>query len=296
MAITAAMVKELRDKTGAGMLDCKKALEETNGDVNLAIDYLREKGIAKAAKKADRIAAEGLTSVLIKGNDALLFELNSETDFVAKNDQFLALLEKLGALLIDSDVKTAEEALKLVNAEGLSVEQLLLGATATIGEKISLRRLVRKTKKDSEGFGSYAHMGGKISVLTILEKEDATVAKDLAMHITVFKPRFLKREDVDQETVAHETKIITEMMANDESLANKPEKVLQGILQGKLSKVLQEFVLVEQAYVKDPAIKVKDYLKSNNNQIVDYVRLEVGEGIEKVESDFAAEVMAQVKK
>jgi len=296
MAITAAMVKELRDKTGAGMLDCKKALEETNGDVNLAIDYLREKGIAKAAKKADRIAAEGLTSVLIKGNDALLFELNSETDFVAKNDQFLALLEKLGALLIDSDVQTAEEALKLVNAEGLSVEQLLLGATATIGEKISLRRLVRKTKKDSEGFGSYAHMGGKISVLTILEKEDATVAKDLAMHITVFKPRFLKREDVDQETVAHETKIITEMMANDESLANKPEKVLQGILQGKLSKVLQEFVLVEQAYVKDPAIKVKDYLKSNNNQIVDYVRLEVGEGIEKVESDFAAEVMAQVKK
>src|SRR5690606_33864722 len=183
-----------------------------------------------------------------------------------------------------------------VDAEGLSVEQLLLGATATIGEKISLRRLVRKTKKDSEGFGSYAHMGGKISVLTILEKEDATVAKDSAMHITVFKPRFLKREDVDQETVAHETKIITEMMANDESLANKPEKVLQGILQGKLSKVLQEFVLVEQAYVKDPAIKVKDYLKSNNNQIVDYVRLEVGEGIEKVESDFAAEVMAQVKK
>ncbi len=296
MVITAAMVKELRDKTGAGMLDCKKALEETNGDVAKAVDYLREKGMAKAAKKADRIAAEGLTSVLVKGNEAVLFELNSETDFVAKNDQFLKLLDNLGELIAASNATTTEEALALKDGSGQTVEQLLLSATATIGEKISLRRVIRITKKAEEGFGSYKHMGGRISVLTVTKTADAEVAKDLAMHVCVFNPKFLTRADVDQKTVEHETHIIKEQMAADASLASKPEKVLEGILQGKLSKILQEFVLVDQAFVKDPSIKVAQYLKSHNNDIVSYVRLEVGEGIEKEQTDFAAEVMAQVKK
>src|SRR5690606_3474923 len=294
MVITAAMVKELRDKTGAGMLDCKKALEETQGDVNKAIDYLREKGIAKAAKKADRIAAEGLTNVLINGNEAVLFELNSETDFVNKNEKFHALLEEIGQIILNSNANSTEEALELTK-DGVTVAQMLLTATATIGEKISLRRVIRVTKEANQGFGAYKHMGGKISVLTITEKEDQAVAKDIAMHVCVFNPKFLRRENVDQATIEHETHILKELMANDASLAGKPEKVLEGILAGKLSKLLQEFVLVDQAFVKDPSIKVAQFLKNNGNDIVSYVRLEVGEGIEKVETDFAAEVMAQAK-
>lgn len=294
MVVTAAMVKELREKTGAGMLDCKKALEENNGDIDKAIDYLREKGIAKAAKKADRVAAEGLTSVLVNGNEAVLFELNSETDFVAKNQQFLDLLDKVGNIILNSSAQTTEEALALVS-EGQTLEQILLTATATIGEKISLRRVVRVTKEDAQGFGAYKHMGGKISVLTITEKENAEVAKDLAMHICVFNPRFMDRASVDQETIDKESHIIHELMAQDASLAGKPAKVLEGIAAGKLSKVLQEFVLLDQAFVKDPAIKVSQYLSNAKNNIVSYTRLAVGEGIEKVETDFAAEVMAQAK-
>lgn len=292
MVVTAAMVKELRERTGAGMLDCKKALEENEGNIEKAIDFLREKGIAKAAKKADRVAAEGLTSVVVNGNEAVLFELNSETDFVAKNQQFLDLLEKIGSIISNSTASNTEEALALV-FEGQSVEQILLSATATIGEKISLRRVMRVTKADGQGFGAYKHMGGKISVLTITEKEDAEVAKDLAMHVCVFNPRFMDRDSVDQETIEKESHIIHELMAQDASLANKPAKVLEGIAAGKLSKVLQEFVLLDQAFVKDPAIKVSQYLSQHKNNIVSYVRLAVGEGIEKVETDFAAEVMAQ---
>lgn len=296
MTITAAMVKELRQKTGAGMLDCKKALEETNGDIEAAATLLREKGIAKAAKKADRIAAEGLTSVVVKGNEAVLFELNSETDFVAKNKQFTDLIEELGNLFIESNVASVEEALALKDASGKTVEEVILGATATIGEKISLRRVVRVKKTDAQGFGAYKHMGGRISVLTVLESANEELAKDLAMHITVFNPQFLSRKDVNQSTIEVETKVISEQIANDESLQGKPEKILNGILQGRLNKVLQEIVLLDQGFVKDPSITVANYLKSANNNILSYVRLEVGEGIEKKVDDFAAEVMAQVNK
>ncbi|OED59055.1 translation elongation factor Ts [Acholeplasma laidlawii] len=296
MTITAAMVKELRQKTGAGMLDCKKALEETNGDIEAAATLLREKGIAKAAKKADRIAAEGLTSVVVKGNEAVLFELNSETDFVAKNKQFTDLIEGLGNLFIESNVASAEEALALKDASGKTVEEVVLGATATIGEKISLRRVIRVKKSDTQGFGAYKHMGGRISVLTVLETPNEELAKELAMHITVFNPQFLSRNDVNQSTIDVETKVISEQIANDESLQGKPEKILNGILQGRLNKVLQEIVLLDQGFVKDPSVTVANYLKSANNNILSYVRLEVGEGIEKRVDDFAAEVMAQVNK
>lgn len=296
MTITAAMVKELRQKTGAGMLDCKKALEDTNGDIEAAATLLREKGIAKAAKKADRIAAEGLTSVVVKGNEAVLFELNSETDFVAKNKQFTNLIEGLGNLFIESNVASAEEALALKDASGKTVEEVVLGATATIGEKISLRRVIRVKKSDTQGFGAYKHMGGRISVLTVLETPNEELAKELAMHITVFNPQFLSRNDVNQSTIDVETKVISEQIANDESLQGKPEKILNGILQGRLNKVLQEIVLLDQGFVKDPSVTVANYLKSANNNILSYVRLEVGEGIEKRVDDFAAEVMAQVNK
>ncbi|MBG0762999.1 elongation factor Ts [Acholeplasma laidlawii] len=296
MTITAAMVKELRQKTGAGMLDCKKALEDTNGDIEAAATLLREKGIAKAAKKADRIAAEGLTSVVVKGNEAVLFELNSETDFVAKNKQFTDLIEGLGNLFIESNVASVEEALALKDASGKTVEEVVLGATATIGEKISLRRVIRVKKSDTQGFGAYKHMGGRISVLTVLETPNEELAKDLAMHITVFNPQFLSRNDVNQSTIDVETKVISEQIANDESLQGKPEKILNGILQGRLNKVLQEIVLLDQGFVKDPSVTVANYLKSANNNILSYVRLEVGEGIEKRVDDFAAEVMAQVNK
>jgi|SRR5690554_352033 len=296
MTITAAMVKELRQKTGAGMLDCKKALEETNGDIEAAATLLREKGMAKAAKKADRIAAEGLTSIEVKDNEAVLFELNSETDFVAKNNQFIELIDALGQLFMNSDVTNAEDALKLKDASGKTVDEVILGATAKIGEKISLRRLVRVTKETSQGFGAYKHMGGRISVLTVLDKPNDELAKDLAMHITVFNPQFLSRKDVDQSTIETETKVLSEQIANDESLQGKPEKILNGILQGRLNKTLQEIVLLDQGFVKDPSVTVANHLKAANNSILSYVRLEVGEGIEKKVDDFAAEVMAQVNK
>ena len=296
MTITAAMVKEHRQKNGEGMKEKKKALEDTNGDIEAAATLLREKGIAKAAKKADRIAAEGLTSVVVKGNEAVLFELNSETDFVAKNKQFTDLIEGLGNLFIESNVASAEEALALKDASGKTVEEVVLGATATIGEKISLRRVIRVKKSDTQGFGAYKHMGGRISVLTVLETPNEELAKELAMHITVFNPQFLSRNDVNQSTIDVETKVISEQIANDESLQGKPEKILNGILQGRLNKVLQEIVLLDQGFVKDPSVTVANYLKSANNNILSYVRLEVGEGIEKRVDDFAAEVMAQVNK
>jgi len=296
MTITAAMVKELRQKTGAGMLDCKKALEETNGDIEAAITLLREKGMAKAVKKADRIAAEGLTSVAIKDNEAVLFEVNSETDFVAKNAQFIDLVENLGQIFINSDVDSAEAALQLKDESGKTVEDIILSATATIGEKISLRRVVRVKKEDGQGFGTYKHMGGRISVVTVLEKPDEELGKDIAMHVTVFNPQFLSKNDVDQKTVDTETHLIQEQIANDESLKDKPEKILSGIVQGRLNKTLSEIVLLDQGFVKDPSISVAKHLKQANNNILNYVRLEVGEGIEKRVDDFAAEVMAQVNK
>jgi len=296
MTITAAMVKELRQKTGAGMLDCKKALEETNGDIEAAITLLREKGMAKAVKKADRIAAEGLTSVAIKDNEAVLFEVNSETDFVAKNAQFIDLVENLGQIFINSDVDSAEAALQLKDESGKTVEDIILSATATIGEKISLRRVVRVKKEDGQGFGTYKHMGGRISVVTVLEKPDEELGKDIAMHVTVFNPQFLSKKDVDQKTVDTETHLIQEQIANDESLKDKPEKILSGIVQGRLNKTLSEIVLLDQGFVKDPSISVAKHLKQANNNVLNYVRLEVGEGIEKRVDDFAAEVMAQVKK
>lgn len=287
MAITAQMVKELREITGAGMMDCKGALDHTNGDLQAAIDYLREKGIAKAAKKAGRIAAEGLCSVVTSGNEAVIFELNSETDFVAKNNKFLDLLDKVGQTILNSKAMTTEESLVLT-VDGKNLETLLAEATASIGEKISLRRVSRVVKTNEQGFGAYKHMGGRIAVLALLSADDSEVAKDIAMHVAAQKPLYLDRTQVNQETLEHEKHVLTQQALAE----GKPANIVDKMVIGRLNKYLQDICLVDQGFVKDPDQKVSEYLKSHKNSVLSFIRLEVGEGIEKKEEDFAAEVAA----
>jgi elongation factor Ts len=288
--ITASQVKELREKTGAGMMDCKHALEETQGDVNLAVDWLREKGIAKAAKKAGRIAAEGLTRCKIEGNLAVVYEINSETDFVAKNDQFQDLLELTGNALLASAPKNLEEAL-LAPVNHRTVGDYITDATAMIGEKINLRRYELVSKTDAEVFGSYIHMGGKIAVVVKM-KEGATaeVAKDMAMQVASMNPSFISRKDMPVEYIDHERNIQREIIKNDEVLAAKPDKVREGIMEGRLSKQLQEISLVDQIFFKNQDLKVSEVLKSEKAEVLSFVRYMVGEGIEKKEDNFAEEV------
>ena len=288
--ITAKMVKELRDITGAGMMDCKKALTETNGDIQKAVDFLRERGIAQAAKKSGRIAAEGLADVVVEGNKALLFELNSETDFVAKNKEFLTLLDNVGNIIFNSDATNTEEALVLKTDEG-TLADLLTNATAKIGEKITLRRVTVLTKEDNQGFGSYSHMGGRIVSVVLLNEDNEEVGKDVAMHVAASNPKFLNRDQVDQDTLEHEKEVLTNQALQE----GKPANIVEKMVVGRLNKFLQDICLVDQSFVKDGDITVKQYLKNSNNDILSFVRLEVGEGIEKREEDFAAEVAAVTK-
>ena len=292
-AITASLVKELRDRTGAGMMDCKKALTNCDGDLSKAADWLRENGIAKAVKKAGRIAAEGLSKVVVKGNKACVVEINSETDFVAKNEQFLTLVDTIANALVDAGVKTVEEA-NAVSVNGETIESLLINATATIGEKITLRRFEVVEKADDEVFGDYVHMGGKISVIVVLKGSDATVAHNIAMQVASMSPSYISRDYMEAEGVEKERAIQTEILKNDASLAGKPEKVLAGIIEGRGSKTLQEMCLVDQLYILDQGMKVSQYLKSNNTAVTSMVRYAVGEGIEKREENFAEEVAKQM--
>ena len=295
MAITAKQVKELREKTGAGMMDCKKALTANDGDIAKAIDWLREKGIAKAAKKEGRIAAEGLTRVAVSGNTAVLFEVNSETDFVSKNEQFLSLLDKIQAAVLANKPADEKAALELSTEEG-TISDLITNATATIGEKISLRRVQVVTKEDNQFFGSYMHMGGKISALVVLSgKEDATVAKNLAMQVASMSPSYVSQKDIPAEIVEHERQLQLSMMQQDPKMANKPEKVLEGILKGKVDKHFKDQCLVEQEYIFGEKQKVSQFLKESQVDVVSFVRYAAGEGIEKREENFAEEVMAQIK-
>ena len=291
--ITAQMVKELREKTGAGMMDCKTALTECDGDMAKSIDWLREKGIAKAAKKSDRIAAEGLTRVAVEGNTGIVFEVNSETDFVAKNEQFLALLDTVRDVLLTEKPADLDAALACT-VNGETVADIITTATATIGEKITLRRFAVVEKADDEFFGAYMHMGGKISALVVLKgKEDAKVAKDIAMQVASMNPQYVSRNDMPAEVVEHERKVQTEIVKNDEKLASKPEKVLAGIIEGKVSKNLKDSCLVEQEFFLNPDQKVGQYLKESGVEVPSFVRYAVGEGIEKREDNFAEEVMSQ---
>ena len=295
MAITAAQVKELRELTGAGMMDCKKALTECEGDTKKAIDWLREKGIAKAAKKEGRIAAEGLAKILIEGNKAVVLEVNSETDFVAKNDRFLALLDAAAKAIFNSNAKTVEEALALPTAEG-TLNDSFIGAVAVIGEKITLRRFEIVEKSDDELFGSYTHQGGRIVAVTVVKgTADAQVAKNMAMQVASMNPTYVSRNEMPQDVIAHEREVQEGIMANDPSLANKPEKVKAGIIEGRVSKSLQDMCLVDQEYFLDTNLKCGQYLKENNAEVVKFVKYIVGEGIEKKQDDFAAEVAAMAK-
>ena len=289
MAITAAMVKELREKTSAGMMDCKKALVETNGDMSAAIDWLRERGIAKAAKKSDRVAAEGLCSVAIEGNTAVIFELNSETDFVAKNEQFLTLLDKLGKILVANKPASVEAALEIA-VDGVTVNEMLIEATSTIGEKITLRRLTVVEKADNEFFGSYLHMGGRIAALTVVEGKEE-VAKDAAMHAAAINPQYLTQSEVPAEVVTKEREILTQEALNE----GKPANIVEKMVEGRIRKFLADVCMLEQPFVKDGDLTVAKWAANNGSTIKLFVRLEVGEGIEKVVTNFAEEVMSQVR-
>ena len=294
MKITAQMVKELREKTGAGMMDCKKALTETEGNMDKAIDYLREKGIAKAAKKADRVAAEGATYIEVSGNTATLIEVNCETDFVTKNDQFKTLLSDLAKHIVKLQPKSVEEALEQkLNGDGDTVETYINSAISKIGEKISLRRFTILTKTDNDVFGSYLHMGGRIGVLTVLEgTTDEQVGKDVAMHIAAVNPRYVSRDEVSEEEVNHERGVLKQQALNE----GKPEKIVEKMVEGRLNKFFQEICLLEQEFVKDPDQKVKKYVSDKGASVKSFARYEVGEGLEKREENFAEEVMSQIKK
>lgn len=292
MAIKASQVKELREKTGAGMMDCKKALTETDGDVVKAIDWLREKGIAKSAKKAGRIAAEGLTRVATDGNTGVVFEVNSETDFVAKNEQFLHLLDVIEKAMLAAKPASTEEALAVETAEG-TVNDLIVNATATIGEKISFRRVAVVEKADDEVFGSYMHMGGTISALAVV-KGDATVAKNIAMQVASMNPVYATEADIPADAFEHEKQLQMQMMKEDPKMAGKPEKVLENILKGKVKKHFKDQCLADQEFFLDTKKSVTQYLKEEKAEVKSFVRFQVGEGMEKKEEDFAAEVAAQM--
>ena len=288
--ISASLVKELREKTGAGMLDCKKALEATNGSIDEAVDWLREKGISKAAKKADRIAAEGVAAILTEGNDAAILEMNSETDFVAKNAEFQELVSETLKTIIKSDAKTLDEVLNLPYAEG-TINDFIIAKTAKIGEKLSLRRLEVVSKSDDEVFGSYLHMGGKIAVLTVLKGANESVAKDVAMQAAAMRPSYVFISDVPESVVENERKIQKELAMSE----GKPADIAEKMVEGRIKKYYKEICLAEQPFIKDGDISVSEYVKKNNGEIISMIRYEVGEGMEKRSENFAEEVMAQVK-
>ncbi|CCY27899.1 MAG: translation elongation factor Ts [Candidatus Faecisoma sp.] len=289
--MSASLVKELRELTGAGMLDCKKALEACNGNIDDAIAWLREKGISKAAKKADRIAAEGLADILIEGNKAVIVEVNSETDFVAKNQEFKDLVKAILKAIIENEPKTNEDVLNLV-VDGETVNDLIVNKTAKIGEKLSFRRFSKIEKNDEQVFGSYIHMGGKIAVLTRLNGANEEVAKDVAMHAAAMRPSVVRREQVPQEEVEKEREILKEQAINE----GKPAEIAEKMVEGRLAKFFKEVCLEEQPFVKDGDINVLTYVKNNNGTIEDMVRFEVGEGMEKREENFAEEVAKQMGK
>ena len=287
--VTASLVQELRKKTGAGMLDCKKALEANNSDINASIDWLREKGISKAAKKADRIAAEGIAAILTKGNKAVVIEVNSETDFVAKNEKFTSMVSTILNTVVDSDAKTVEEVLNLSCGEG-TIEDLIVSNTATIGEKLDLRRIAVVEKEDNESFGEYIHMGGRIAVLITVSGASSEVAKDVAMHAAAMRPNYVSKDEVPTDEINKEREILKEQAINE----GKPANIAEKMVEGRIRKYYEEICLEEQAFVKDGDLKVKEFVSKNGGSIKSMIRFEVGEGIEKKEENFAEEVAKQI--
>ncbi|MCM3713223.1 translation elongation factor Ts [Alkalihalobacillus oceani] len=293
MAVTASMVKELREKTGAGMMDCKKALTETGGDMEKAVDFLREKGMASAAKKADRVAAEGLALVKAEGNKAVIVEVNSETDFVAKNENFQKLVDELAGHILTNAPASVEEALGQSFKDGQTVQDYISSSIAKIGEKISLRRFEIVEKQDGDVFGEYLHMGGRIGVLTVIgNSQDGELAKDIAMHVAAIKPTYVSRDEVAAEEVEREREVLKQQALNE----GKPENIVEKMVEGRLSKFFEQVCLLDQPFVKDGDHKVGKYVQSKGAEVKSFIRYEVGEGMEKREDNFAEEVMSQVKK
>ena len=283
-----ALIKVLRERTGAGMMDCKKALEASGNDVEKSIDWLREKGIAKQAAKASRIAAEGMASTYVEGNKAIILEVNCETDFVAKGDRYHALVENVAKQTLEANAKDIDTAKEITN-------QLFVDATVAMGEKINYRRFEYVEKQDGEEFGAYVHMGGKIAVVTVTSK-NADVAKGLAIHIAANNPQYISMKDIPADVLEHERAITLEAAKNDEKLANKPENILKGIVEGKVRKMLAESVLEEQVYLMgDGTQTVGQYLKSVGVTLVKFVRYALGDGLEKRVDNFAEEVMKEAK-
>ena len=289
MASNIELIKILRERTGAGMMDCKRALDETNNDVDKATDWLREKGIAKQAKKADRIAAEGLA--LIEKcccGAACVCEVNCETDFVANSDPFKALVSECCKKALSTNPADVAALSEAVKAE-------FTDAAVKLGEKLTIRRFDIVYTNEGEGLGTYIHQGGKIAVIVRLEKDNPELAKGLAMQIAANSPKYVLESDIPASVIEAETKIQLEASKNDPKLANKPEAALANIVKGKVHKILSESVLAEQDYLLDPSKKVGDVLKTADNKVLQFIRYQVGEGLEKRHDDFAKEVMAQVK-
>ena len=287
----ASDVKELREKTGAGMLDCKKALEENNGDMEKAAELLRERGIAKAAKKSGRIAAEGLVAAYVSEDKKVgaVVEVNAETDFVAKNEEFTNFVDYLADQILANDVATVEDVLAIEDG-GETINDKLVALVAKIGEKISFRRFEKVTKEDDSNFGTYKHMGGKIGVIVVVKGANEEVAKDVAMQACAMNPTGLNRDSIPAEVIEREAKIIKEQVMAE----GKPEDIAEKMVTGRLNKFYKEVCLVEQAFIKDSGMSVADYVKNNGGEVLSMVRVAVGEGIEKRQDNFAEEVMAQI--
>ena len=286
MATMIELIKELRATTGAGMMDCKRALEATNMDIDLAKDWLREKGITTAEKKQARIAAEGLTTALVGKNETVILEINCETDFVARGETFIQIVEDSAKLLLKHLPKTHEEADALI-------QPLFNEATLKIGEKLSFRRF-KIIKASAENVFAYKHMGGKIISVVVLEKADQELARGLAMHIAANNPSYIKKDDIPQSEVEKETRIQTEAAKNDEELAKKPANILERIVAGRVSKAFNDNTLSEQVYLLDGEKKVGVVLKELGNTVTRFVRYQCGEGLEKRKDDFADEVMGAI--
>ena len=285
------LIKQLRDRTGAGLMDCKTALLNNDEDLDKATDWLREKGLAKAAKKADRIAAEGLalTKTCEKCGKTVILEVNCETDFVAKGDAFKELVENVAGEILKNEPKDVDAAKELTTA-------LFTDATVKMGEKFDLRRF-EVIEKGNNFVYTYIHMGGKIAVAVVLDKEDAELGKGIAMHIAANNPSYLNTDAIGSDAIEHETKIQLEAAKQDPKLAGKPEEMLKKIIGGKVNKYFAEMVLVEQPYLMDTESgkKVGQVLQEKKANVIKYVRYQVGEGIEKRKDDFASEVMSQMK-
>ena len=293
MAISAKLVKELREKTGAGMMDCKKALEACDGDLEKSFDWLREKGIAKAAKKADRIAAEGLTAFVVEGNAAAVVEVNSETDFVAKNAEFQELVQLVAKTVASANPADLDAALAL-DVEGKDLATVIAEKSGKIGEKLSFRRFVVLTKTDDEVFGAYSHMGGKMSALVKLAASTEEKARDVAMHVAASAPQYIDRTAIPAEVLDRELSVLKAqaLEENANSAKPKPENIIERMVQGRLNKNLEEICLVDQKFIKDPDLTVAKYL--GNGKVVEMIRFQVGEGMQKREENFAEEVAAQM--